>query len=149
MKRRLAREIALLSLYQIEMNDVQPDEAIQTVLEEARNDNEAGLAVGAGERFDSAYIRELVAGTREHLPEIDRILGDYLTGWKLDRLSKVDRQVLRLASYELLYGAEPPKAVVNEAIELAKRFGSEESGKFVNGVLGKMLKELDTVRAGL
>jgi len=65
-----------------------------------------------------------------------------LTGWQVDRLSRVDRQVLRLAVYEMLYRQDvPPKVVINEAIELAKHFGRDENGKFVNGVLGRMMKE--------
>lgn len=150
MRRRLAREIALQSLYQIDMNAVSAREAIHTVLEEARSDNEAELAVSAGEPLDPAYVVELVEGTQRNREQIDSVLSVYLTGWKVDRLSKVDRQILRLAAYEMLYSPDaPPKAVVNEAIELAKRFGSDESGKFVNGVLGKMIKELDGIKAEL
>lgn len=149
MKRRLAREIALQSLYQIEMNEVSPEAAIETVLEEARSDNEAELAVGEGDVARTPYLTDLVEGTTRNKERIDETLSVYLTGWKVDRLSKVDRQILRLAAYELLFGTEvPPKVVVNEAIELAKRFGSDESGKFVNGVLGKLIKELDTIKSG-
>lgn len=68
----------------------------------------------------------------------------------MDRLSKVDREVLRMAAYEMLYRQDtPPKVVVNEAIELAKHFGTDESGKFVNGVLGKLIKEMDSLKANL
>lgn len=149
MKRRLAREIALQSLYHIEMNDVSPEVAIETVLEEARSDNEADLAVGDGDVVGTPYLTDLVKGTTKHKERIDETLSVFLTGWKVDRLSKVDRQILRLAAYEMLFGTEvPPKVVVNEAIELAKRFGSDESGKFVNGVLGKLIKELDTIKIG-
>ncbi|MDF2723076.1 MAG: nusB [Paenibacillus sp.] len=148
MKRRLAREIALQSLYQIEMNEVPPETAIDIMLEEARSDNEAELEVGDGAVVGTPYLADLVNGTTQYKKRIDETLSVYLTGWKVDRLSKVDRQILRLAAYELLIGTEtPPKVVVNEAIELAKRFGSEESGKFVNGVLGKLIKELDTVKS--
>lgn len=147
MKRRLAREIAVQSLYQIDMNDVSPQAAIETMLEEARSDNEADLAV-EGELGPTPYLTDLVEGTYRRRKELDETLERYLTGWKLDRLSKVDRQILRLAAYEMLCGADtPPKVVVNEAIELAKRFGSEESGKFVNGVLGKMIRELDAAKS--
>lgn len=148
MKRRLAREIAVQSLYQIDMNDVSPEAAIETVLEEARSDNEAELAVGDGALVGTPYLTDLVQGTTRHKERIDETLGVYLTGWKVDRLSKVDRQILRLAAYEMLFGTEvPPKVVVNEAIELAKRFGSDESGKFVNGVLGKLIQELDSIKS--
>lgn len=149
MKRRLAREIALQSLYQIDMNEVAPETAIETVLEEARSDNEADLEVGSGQLSGSLYLTDLVTGTIRYKDRIDETLSVYLTGWKVDRLSRVDRQILRLAAYEMLFGTEvPPKVVVNEAIELAKRFGSDESGKFVNGVLGKLIKELDRIKEG-
>jgi N utilization substance protein B len=146
MKRRVAREIALQSLYQIEMNQVSPKEAVAHAIEEAENDNEAELEV-ADERISAEYISELVEGTIKHKTNIDELLADYLKGWQMDRLSRVDREVLRLAVYEMVYRDDvPPKVVVNEAIELSKHFGTDESGKFVNGVLGKMIKELDGLK---
>jgi N utilization substance protein B len=146
MKRRVAREIALQSLYQIEMNQVSPKEAVAHAIEEAENDNEAELEV-ADERISVDYISELVEGTIERKTKIDELLADYLKGWQMDRLSRVDREVLRLAVYEMVYRDDvPPKVVVNEAIELSKHFGTDESGKFVNGVLGKMIKELDGLK---
>jgi N utilization substance protein B len=146
MKRRVAREIALQVLYQMEMNRVAASEAIRIAIEEAENDNEANLDVKA-DQIEPQYIKELVDGTERHLKEIDDLLHVYLQGWRMDRLSRVDRQVLRLAVYEMVYRDDvPPKVVVNEAIELAKHFGTEESGKFVNGVLGRMIKELDNLK---
>ncbi|TVY04456.1 transcription antitermination factor NusB [Cohnella terricola] len=141
MKRRLAREIAVQSLYQIEMNGVTGLEAVNMVMDEARQDNEIGTDVAELAHID-AFTRELVQGVQDHQQQIDQHLVIYLTGWQVDRLSRVDRQILRLAAYELLYLPEvPPKVVINEAIELAKHFGLEENGKFVNGVLGRMLRE--------
>src|SRR5690242_14989598 len=117
---------------------VSTNEAMRIAIEEAESDNEAGLDV-QGEKIAPQYIQELVEGTESHKTIIDELLTDYLKGWKMDRLSKVDREVLRLAAYEMIYRDDvPAKVVVNEAIELAKHFGTEESGKFVNGVLGKM-----------
>ncbi|WNQ09392.1 transcription antitermination factor NusB [Paenibacillus aurantius] len=146
MKRRLAREIALQSMYQMQMNEVSSHEAITTAITEALHDNEADLSV-KGESISPDYVQELVEGTEKHLTVIDEILSVYLKGWKIDRLSKIDREVLRLAAYEMIYRDDvPPKVVVNEAIELAKHFGSEESGKFVNGVLGKMIGELESIK---
>lgn len=141
MKRRLAREIVVQSLYQIEMNGVTGDEAINIVVEEARQDNEIGADVTELADID-VFTRELLEGIRDKQEIIDQKLVGYLTGWQVDRLSRVDRQILRLAAYELLYREDvPPKVVINEAIELAKHFGLEENGKFVNGVLGRMLRE--------
>jgi N utilization substance protein B len=141
MKRRLAREIVVQSLYQIEMNGVTGDEAVSIVMEEARQDNEIGAEVAELANIES-FTRELVQGIQEKKELIDQSLVVYLTGWQVDRLSRVDRQILRLAVFELTYRHDvPPKVVVNEAIELAKHFGLEENGKFVNGVLGRMLRE--------
>ncbi|QJD82298.1 transcription antitermination factor NusB [Cohnella herbarum] len=141
MKRRLAREIVVQSLYQIEMNGVTGDEAVNIVMEEARQDNEIGTDVAELKHID-AFTRELVQGVKENQEIIDQSLVVYLTGWQVDRLSRVDRQILRLAAYEMMFRKDvPPKVVINEAIELAKHFGLEENGKFVNGVLGRMLRE--------
>ncbi|CAM3786094.1 transcription antitermination factor NusB [Cohnella lubricantis] len=141
MKRRLAREIAVQSLYQMDMNGVEGQAAVDAVMEEARHDNEIEADV-AGLAAVDAFTRELVADIYAKREDIDRTLERALTGWQVDRLSRVDHQILRLAAYELQFRPDvPPKVVVNEAIELAKHFGTEESGKFVNGVLGRMIRE--------
>ncbi|UUZ79559.1 transcription antitermination factor NusB [Paenibacillus sp. P26] len=146
MRRRLARELALQSLYQVEMNEVTLSDAIAHVVEEANNDDEAQLTKEK-DRISPQYVTELAEGTLQHKQQIDHLLADYLKGWQMDRLSRVDREILRLATYEMLYKDDvPPKVVVNEAIEMAKHFGTDESGKFVNGVLGKMLKDLEKLR---
>ncbi|WP_276351935.1 transcription antitermination factor NusB [Cohnella caldifontis] len=140
MNRRLAREIAVSSLYQMEMSGVTGEEAVNMVMDEARQENEIGAEVGQLANVDE-FTRELVEGVSANREELDRQLAAYLTGWQVDRLSRVDRQILRLAAYEMNLRGVPPKVVVNEAIELAKHFGLEESGKFVNGVLGRMIRE--------
>ncbi|ALS22790.1 MULTISPECIES: transcription antitermination factor NusB [Paenibacillus] len=146
MRRRLARELALQSLYQIEMNEVTSGDAIAHVVEEARGEDEAQLT-RERDQISPAEVQELVEGTTQHKQQIDSLLSDYLKGWQMDRLSRVDREILRLAAYEMIYKEDvPPKVVVNEAIEMAKNFGTEESGKFVNGVLGKMIKDLEKLR---
>ncbi len=147
MKRRLAREIAVSSLYQMEMNEVSAAEAVDMLMEELSQENEIG-ADPAEAGSTAEFARELVGGVQEHRQAIDGMLQQYLTGWQVDRLSRVDRQVLRLACYEMVFRDDvPPKATINEAIELAKHFGFEESGKFVNGVLGKLLKEIDELKS--
>lgn len=147
MKRRLAREIAVQSLYQMEMNAVTAQEAVDMLVEESRDsDNEIGVDAGDAARTE-AFARELVAAVAERKAAIDDMLQQYLTGWQVERLSRVDRQILRLACYELVFRDDvPPKAAINEAIELAKHFGTEESGKFVNGVLGRILESLDRLK---
>ncbi|NHN28831.1 transcription antitermination factor NusB [Paenibacillus agricola] len=149
MRRRLARELALQSLYQIEMNHMSLSEAITNVIEEAQSDDESEL-VKNKDVISHEEILELVEGTLANKEVIDDLLKEYLKNWQMDRLSRVDREILRLAAYEMLYRDDvPPKVVVNEAIDLSKHFGTEESGKFVNGVLGKMIKELDDIKANL
>lgn len=148
MKRRLAREIAVQSLYLMEMNGVTSDEAVNVVMDEARQENEIGAEVGELAKID-AYTRELVEGVCDKRDSIDRQLAVYLTGWQVDRLSRVDRQVLRLAAYEMEFRDDvPAKVAINEAIELAKHFGLAENGKFVNGVLGRMLREKEENKQG-
>lgn len=144
MKRRLAREIAVQSLYQIEMNEVTAEAAVDMLMEEAlQHDNELGAQPAEAAKVN-AYTRELVLGVVERKLAIDEMLQQHLTGWQVDRLSRVDRQVLRLACYEMVFRDDvPPKAAINEAIELSKHFGTEESGKFVNGVLGKLIGALN------
>jgi N utilization substance protein B len=147
MKRRLAREIAVSSLYQMEMNEVTASDAVDMLMEELQQENEIGAdpsEIGGTDEF----IRELVLGVMEHKQAIDGMLQQFLTGWHIDRLSRVDRQVLRLATYEIVFRDDvPPKAAINEAIDLAKHFGTEESGKFVNGVLGKLLQEIEELKS--
>jgi N utilization substance protein B len=152
MKRRKLRAVAVQSLYHMEMNEVTCGQAIDTALSESGGldlweEEDAPQNAEISESEQQETLRKWVGETHRLRAEIDRLIAAYLQGWKLDRLSKVDKQVLRLAVYELVYLREtPPKVVVNEAIELAKTFGTEESGKFVNGVLGKMMRELPEIR---
>ncbi|WP_138493032.1 transcription antitermination factor NusB [Paenibacillus pinistramenti] len=147
MKKRLIRELAVQSLYQMEMNEVSVEEAVMMLLTEAGEDDESG--VGNIKNPDSAreQITELAAGVTQHKTAIDGMLEQYLKNWQISRLSRVDRQILRLAAYEMIFREDvPAKVAVNEAIELSKHFGTEESGKFVNGVLGKMIHDLDQLK---
>jgi N utilization substance protein B len=136
MSRRTSREFALQGLFQIDVVDADMQEAISHVLGQE------------GAEVDPIFVRELVAGTRKHVAEIDNILEKYTTGWDLKRMANVDRNVLRMALYEMLYNQETPNnVIVNEAIDLAKGFSTPESGKFVNGVLGKILPDIEQLRA--
>jgi N utilization substance protein B len=146
MKRRLARELAVQSLYQMEMNNVSAEAALDMVFEEAKEENEGNVTL-SDETVLRVYTNELVLNTWRVKRAIDDALVDYLVGYQMDRLSRVDHQILRLAIYEMVFRDDiPPKAAINEAIELAKHFGVDDSGKFVNGVLGQMIKELDKVK---
>ncbi|MNO21732.1 hypothetical protein D3C76_115080 [compost metagenome] len=147
MKRRLAREIVVQSLYHMEMNEVEALEAVMMLLMEAAGDNESEVKL-SDEAATRDFVMEMVNGTWSRKDTIDGLLSDYLKGWQVSRLSKVDRQVLRLAVYEMIFRDDVPgKVAVNEAIELAKHFGTVESGKFVNGVLGKMIQDVEQLKA--
>jgi N utilization substance protein B len=137
MSRRTSREFALQGLFQIDVVDADINDAITHVLSQE------------GAEVDPAFVRELVSGTRQHVEEIDKILERYTTGWDLKRMANVDRNVLRMALYEMLMNDEetPSSVIVNEAIDLAKGFSTPESGKFVNGVLGKILPDIEQLRA--
>ncbi|MCM3784108.1 transcription antitermination factor NusB [Neobacillus mesonae] len=149
MKRRLAREIVVQSLYQMEMNEVEAKEAVGMLFQEAAEENE-GEVVIKNEEVMHQYVLEHVRGIWENKDAIDGLLADYLKGWQVSRLSRVDRQILRLAAYEMLYREDvPAKVSVNEAIELSKHFGTDESGKFVNGVLGKMIQDVEALKSRL
>lgn len=149
MKRRLAREFVVQSLYSMEMNAVEAEQAVNMLFNEAAEDNEGEVEVKSEDAM-RAYVIEHVRGVWETKDALDKLLVDYLKGWQVSRLSRVDRQILRLAAYEMLYREDvPAKVSVNEAIELSKHFGTVESGKFVNGVLGKMIQDIDTLKSNL
>ena len=87
-------------------------------------------------------MKRLVMGVLDHSQEIDRLIEKYSENWRLERINMIDRAILRMATFELLYCEEiPPKVTLNEAIELGKRFGSEDSGSFINGILDRIQKE--------
>lgn len=147
MKRRLAREIAIQSLYQMEMNEVEAEEAVVMLLTEASEENESQVELSDVSKTKE-FVLELVNGVANNKLAIDELLVDYLQNWNLDRLSKVDRQILRLAVYEMVFRDDVPgKVAVNEAVDLAKHFGMPESGKFVNGVLGKLIGDIDELKS--
>ena len=91
------------------------------------------------------FARQLVKGTVEHVEEIDRLIQRHAEHWRLDRMATVDRNLLRMAVQEFLYDEETPKTVViNEAIEIARRFSTQESPQFINGILDSIKKELES-----
>lgn len=128
--RRQARELALQLLYQNELTGAAP--------EEMQRHLEGWQAASAETR---SFADELLRGVLANLEEVDDLLRQQTAHWRLERLAMVDRNILRLAMYELLYRRDTPPAVaIDEAIEIAKKFGAEESPRFVNGVLDGFLK---------
>jgi N utilization substance protein B len=87
-----------------------------------------------------SFAQGLLAGTRRNRPELDQLLAEVADNWSLQRMAATDRNVLRLGAYELLYTTTPGPVVINEALELAKRYGSKQSGPFVNGILDRVQK---------
>lgn len=133
MKRRAVRELVLKALFACEVGKNDPA-AILNVLWEEENVDEIA-------REFSAY---LVEGVLAKLADIDKTLKEYTIEWDLHRMAAVDRNIMRMALFEMVYSNEIPRAVVlNEAIELGKKFGAEESSRFINGVLGKISQDLD------
>ena len=91
---------------------------------------------------EQAYMEDKYGKVQEHLEEIDNILNEKSTGWKTKRMSKVDLNILRLAVYEMKYDEDVPvKVAINEAVEISKTFGGEDSASFINGILGKVARE--------
>ena len=135
--RHLSRSIAMQSLYEWDFNGKKPD-SLDKIVE--RNLREYGPGLE-----DTGFVRQLIEGVMEHLAQIDKIIEKSAPVWPLEQITIVDRNVLRIGLYELLYANKeevPPKVAINEAIELAKSFGGENSGKFINGVLGTVYKEI-------
>lgn len=134
--RHLSRSIAMQSLYEWDFTGKK--ENLDKIVE--RNIREFGPGLENEE-----FVWQLVNGVISHLQDIDNIMTKAAPEWPLDQITIIDRNVLRLGLYELLYSNKeevPPKVAINEAIELAKTFGGESSGKFINGVLGTVYKQL-------
>lgn len=135
--RHLGRIIALQTLYEEEFRIECDDKAfkLKDVLE--RN-----IARYAEMVDDRAFIEQLVKGVDEKKSELDVLLQPIAPEWPIEQIARMDRIVLRIGAYELVFGTDvPPKVVINEAVELAKAFGGENSSKFVNGVLGTLLRQ--------
>lgn len=125
MRRHEAREAVLRLLYRLEFKPSSPEE----LLAEEELDDQA------------EFIRERLLGILRHREEIDRIIDRRAEGWGIDRLAAVDRNILRLGIYELLHTDVPPEVAIDEAVELAKEYGTENAPKFINGILDRVWKE--------
>ncbi len=124
-KRTLAREVALQLLYQLDLRGTDVLNELDDLLREASTDAEV-----------VDFARETVVGTWEHRARIDESIASVATNWDLPRMAAVDRNILRLATYELCFCEDiPPLVSINEAIEMAKKFSTKNSGPFVNGIL--------------
>jgi N utilization substance protein B len=130
--------MVLQSLFQMDFTQAEPAEALAIALEvqqDEENRDEAAKAV--------KYAEKVLKGTAEALPELDRLIGKYAINWDVKRMPGIDRNILRIAIYEMRFAEEkvPVNVAVNEAVELAKQFGTDKSARFINGVLGRLMRE--------
>lgn len=132
--RHLSRTIAMQALYEWDFKGKDKKE-LEKIVEHNIKEFAPGIK-------DSDFIRDLVKGVIEHIEEIDKMIEKYAPQWPIDQITMVDRNVLRLGVYELVfYESTPSRVAINESIEVAKSFGGESSGKFINGVLGAIYKD--------
>ncbi|MBI4012332.1 MAG: transcription antitermination factor NusB [Candidatus Rokubacteria bacterium] len=133
-RRRQARELALQLLYELDLRgEADPGEALE---EFWRRQGELPAEV-------RSFAEALVRGTKAHQEKIDELISRFAERWDLDRMAVVDRNILRAGVFELLWAADaPPKVAINEALEIARKFSTEESTRFINGVLDRVRREL-------
>ncbi|MBU0647397.1 transcription antitermination factor NusB [Patescibacteria group bacterium] len=136
--RHLARTIAMQTLFSWDFND-----KLEKNLDKLISQNFQQFAPKFN---DHNFVKNMINGVIEHLDEIDKNIVKYATEWPLNQITVVDRSILRIGVYELLFDNKiPSKVAINEAIEIAKAFGGESSGKFVNGVLGAIYKNISEI----
>ncbi len=135
--RHLGRIVALQTLFEQEFRTTSGDKAFDLDQVTKKNIQRYHKTLK-----DTAFVRQLVKGVDSHVSDIDKVLQPLAPEWPLDQIARMDRLVLRIGAYELLYETDTPdKVVINEAVELAKAFGGDNSSKFINGVLGSLLRQ--------
>jgi len=142
MSRRLARESAIQFLYSTDFNKSENIEEMLEEFFEVKEEYREGKLQDSLNANDIRFTEEIIRGTIEKLQHIDQLIQNNITGWTKERIAKVDLAILRLALYEILFRDDIPDSVaINEAIEIAKKYSTDESSGFVNGVLGKIIRE--------
>lgn len=145
MTRNTAREIAVHLAYELSFTDLSPEELTRERLSKERFatlSGEDALYAEAPGATQAEYIRTIVAGVAEHAPELDGYIAKYARGWSFERIPLVASAVMRVAMYEVLYRADIPNGVaINEAVEIAKKYETGETVKFINGILGSFVRE--------
>ncbi|MEK6528554.1 MAG: transcription antitermination factor NusB [Nitrospirota bacterium] len=134
MKRRRAREYALQLLFQLDVTRGKlTDKLMEDFWKDIKEDNDV-----------KEFANSLIRGTRENIAEIDKIIKKSAEHWSIGRMAIIDRNIIRCAAYELLYRADiPPSVAINEALEISKKYSSEDSASFINGILDKIQKSKD------
>ena len=144
MTRSNARELAAHLIYEMDYTGQSPDEALEARLEQAYYNalaEENDVYAERPSKKQLAYIRACVEGVAEHSQELDELISKYSIGWNLHRISRFTKAALRLAIYEILYVEDVPSSVaINEAMVLAKKYESEETAGFINGILGAFVR---------
>ena len=130
MSRRSARKNAFFLLFQMDFSEAAEMEQVKELFFKEKEE--------PVEEEEKAFILSTVDGVHEHMEEIDAVLAGAAKGWDVERMNKVDLAILRLAVYEMKFGEVPVGVAINEAVELAKKFSSDEAPAFINGVLGKV-----------
>ncbi len=130
--------MVLQSLFQMDFTQADPEESLKIALEVQRDEEKSEEAEKA-----FGYAEKVLKGVSENLSEIDGLIGKYAINWEVKRMPGIDRNIMRIAIYEMRFAKEklPVTVAVNEAVELAKTFGTEKSSRFINGVLGKLMRE--------
>jgi transcription antitermination protein NusB len=131
--RRRAREVSLQILYEEDIHPLRDLATANGFLSKRLLHNKNLIA----------FAQELLDGVRSHVEEIDAVLTKHAANWSVKRMTTIDRNVLRMASYEMMFAGVPGRVAINEAIELAKRYGSKNSGQFVNGILDRVLRDVE------
>ena len=128
MDRTSARAAAMKLLYEWEMGGDGGEDTRLNLLEIQPDDE------------NKPYVDELVAGVQAHADEVDRLISAHAIGWSLERITRVDLAILRLAAYEMKFGGTPSAVAIDEAVEMAKKYSTEKAGTFINGVLGAIMR---------
>lgn len=138
MIRRISREVALQALFQIDFTGCEAQEAIEAALAEHTE-----LGAEKAKEYVRNYADALVGGVLQFKEKIDEELSEFAVDWTIERMPATDRNILRVAAYEMLHAVPKiaPGVAINEAVEVAKTYGTDESPRFVNGVLGKLAKK--------
>ena len=130
--RSKARKRALDFLYEADIKNISANELFKTR--------------GAGELSQEPYVGEVISGVTEHIGKIDELIMTYAQGWDMDRMPPIDRNILRIAIFEILWGREIPiQVATDEAVELGKSLSTDESSSYINGVLGRIIKIKDSI----
>jgi N utilization substance protein B len=141
--RRKARETSLQLLYEIDLGQKSAEEILSSERLPWQRSILSELDPNEDPKQIEDFVRQIVEGVSRNVREIDRLIESHSTHWKISRMAIVDRNILRMAVFEILYCKDiPPSVSINEAIEIGKRFGTEESGAFINGVLDHIAKDL-------